>query len=482
MHGVNDRSAREALLDLMVLFPTVFLLIIGASQLSGLGIARWHLPAAMVLTMAAIFTLNRDNPKRATVRVCLIFLAIVTLSVLLAVLFIDDWYDSRTYHGPAALALAGGWSPYLDWSVCAHREEFCFSSQVYLDHYAKAAWYLSAGLYAFTGALDVLKGFNLYLLCLAFIAAYHVIASISALDRKTAGLLAICIAANPVALAQVTSNYIDGLFASYLTIYLLQLLDFAHRADRRALYRALIILPVILNIKLTAVAYVPVLTAAFLVLYIWRHHERWLRPALALGTVGALSIVAVGFNPYVTNLLTRGEPFWPAYSFKSEVSAISRQADPEFMAKNRFSKLAISIFSVEDDGPGRRPAFVLPFTRISPESGVDKRFNGFGPLFSGILLLALLQQGLLWRQWFWTAAVLSIAASVFITSGGWWARLAPQLWLAVALLQLGAFQAQQGNVVAHLTRVVTILNGSERDRRSFSDDHQSRQRLVRDSP
>ena len=79
MHGVNDRSAREALLDLMVLFPTVFLLIIGASQLSGLGIARWHLPAAMVLTMAAIFTLNRDNPKRATVRVCLIFLAIVTL-------------------------------------------------------------------------------------------------------------------------------------------------------------------------------------------------------------------------------------------------------------------------------------------------------------------------------------------------------------------------------------------------------------------
>ena len=150
----------------------------------------------------------------------------------------------------------------------------------------KAAWQLSAGLYATTGALDIFKGFNLYLIYLAFIAAYHVISSISALGPKTAGLLALCIAANPLALAQITSNYVDGLFASYLAIYLLQCLDFAYRSDRHALRRALFILPVILNLKLTAVAYVPPLTLVFLLLYIVRHRQRWLRPVFA----GALDV------------------------------------------------------------------------------------------------------------------------------------------------------------------------------------------------
>ena len=78
-------------------------------------------------------------------------------------------------------------------------------------------------------------------------------------------------------------------------------------------------------------------------------------------------------------------------------------------------------------------------------------------MFSGIILLALLQLGLLWRQRFWMFVVLSITASVFAISGTWWARLVPQLWLAVGLLQLGVFHTQPNRWTLHLSRLVAAL-------------------------
>lgn len=432
----HDKPRHIVLLDLMIVFPTLFLFISGGSQLLSPGVKFWHLPIAVMLAMAATFYMHRDIACRALIYAASIFLSVLALSIYFASLYVDDWYDSRAYHALAALALADGWSPYLDWSVCSALETYCVSTHIYLDHYAKAVWYISAGFYAFFGQLETLKSFNFYMIYLVFVSAYVFARSLSGVSQRLAGTIAVCFSANPVALAQITSGYIDGIFASYLSVYLLQLLDFSYNFRRPAFRRALLILPVLLNIKLSAIAYVPILTLGFIVLYALRQRRSWVRISFALASAGVFSILVIGFNPYVTNILTRGDPFYPAYSIKSGKSAISKQASPDFIAKDRVSKFFISIFSFQDKSSIGIPKLTLPFTRFLPDGGVDKRFGGFGSLFSGIFLIALLQLFLIRRQWFWLGLIASVMVSIFVTPAVWWARLVPQLWFAVVVLQL----------------------------------------------
>ncbi len=355
----------------------------------------------------------------------------------LSVYLIDDFWDSRTYHGPATLYLANGWNPFYDWQCCGHSKLPLLKAEErsLLESYPKAQWIVTATVQAAFGHLEKTHIINLWLLAAVFFSSLHFLKATLSLSTSLRLLAALAIAANPVILCQVFSGYIDGTLAAALNIFLLSGIAFIHSKNRIYLFYSLIYLPLLINTKLTGLVYGTVF-AFFLLAYAWWVDKTFPRQLALLGIGTWLAAVLIfGFNPYVTNSIQYHNPFHIAYSFKSDKNVISGMAAPEFINKNRFEKFLIATFSTRSKADWKKPEWIMPFSSLEFEPSADTRFSGFGPLFSGLLILTALLALFLRHTQAWVM-IAAIMASIFITEAAWWARLAPQFWLVPILIVL----------------------------------------------
>ncbi|HTP25339.1 MAG TPA: hypothetical protein VMK12_06725, partial [Anaeromyxobacteraceae bacterium] len=115
---------------------------------------------------------------------------------------------------------------------------------------------------------------------------------------------------------------------------------------------------------------------------------------------------------------------------------------PGFDDMTRIERVFRSVFSASStDAPDGRARLKLPFTVVGDEAtkfhAPDVRVGGLGPLFGGALMLGVLVLVLAFGAPgtpFALFAAVGIVLTVFITGEGWWARLAPQLWLVPLVL------------------------------------------------
>jgi hypothetical protein len=427
------RPVSGLLRDALLFWPLLNLLVSVAALSVGGAIAAWQLPVTVVAALAAAAA--RPGFSWAnTLLAGLLMAALVVVAAHLSIWMIDQSWDSRAYHGPAVIALREGWNPAYVTHSCDWRADFC--AQLFataIDHYPKAAWYGGAQFYALWGDIDAAKTPNLLMLVLVFLVAHHCVSRWLPGQTACIWLSTFVLAGCPVLLTQLFSGYIDGLMAAALTCQILLLADFLLLQERGSLWRAAVMLPYLANLKLTGLVY-GLLFIALAALYLLVRARHQLLPFFKWQAAAVILALLLGFNPYGTNLRDHGNPFYPAY--QSASSVIDQQAAPWFMAKNRVSQFLIATFSVQNGPLWWEPVLAAPLTHPMHSPSVETRFGAFGPLFSAIILFAALLLPLLRRDIFGVLA-LAVLLSIFITSAAWWARLAPQAWLAVALVPLG---------------------------------------------
>jgi hypothetical protein len=258
--------------------------------------------------------------------------------------------------------------------------------------------------------------------------------------------MATLVAANPVALCQIFTFYVDGQMASLLAC--LAALCFLSVADGNTwvnllLFEAAVL---IIQVKFTGLVYVTIFFAGFIALLAW--HKRPLRKPFYVAVLALeIGTFVFGMNPYVFNIFGNGHPFYPFFGRGDFPKVtLTSTTPPEFLEANRVQNLAASIFSRSYTWPpqsilkapwhvdrGEWTAFEEP----------DVITGGFGPLFPAalVLSLALLAIGV-WQggsaPWTTTAVILLIIGSVLPVSACWWARFAPQVWL-IPLVALAPF-------------------------------------------
>ncbi|MDP8217117.1 MAG: hypothetical protein P9M03_00115 [Candidatus Theseobacter exili] len=281
------------------------------------------------------------------------------------------------------------------------------------------------------------KCLNVLMLFLSFTTSLSFIYKLFNGKRFASFVAAIAIAFNPISAVQIFSGFVDGLLASTFTVYAILLTDYFLFNQKKSLYQAILILPFLINLKFTGLVYSVIFTTLLIAFYIL--YKKNIPKKLILLTIisGLFSLAVIGFNPYVSNVVEKKNPFYPVYQPRSP-NIISKMACPDFISKNRFCKFIISTFSVHDKSEYMKPVLSMPFSTLEPAPGIEARFAGFGPLFSGVFIIALLQLFLL-RDGVFCILVLIIAATIFSTSACWWARLAPQTWLVVGLIELGIY-------------------------------------------
>jgi hypothetical protein len=359
----------------------------------------------------------------------------------------DFSQDGQAYQQPAVIALANGWNPVYDPYLEKYNpfyKQAMAGNELYANHYTKAPWITAAAVYLLTGSVESGKLFNFLYPAAAFLITWNFLLRFGRVPGKAKPVIAALVALNPVALYQLSSYYNDGQLASLLSITLVLAFQYILFGEKKALYFLMLTLPVLSNIKFTGLIYGAVIVglAWLLVFILDRDVQR--RFILAMSATFLITFFIIGFQPYVTNLASKGNPFYPALRIgepgKNLLETVNnRQAPASFMRKDRFQKLFYSLFSRSDSNLTHMPKLKIPFliyhNELAAFNVTDARYGGFGPLFGSILLLVipgavvltLKAKGLI--KWSSFIPVGIILILTFINPEAWWARLSPQLWL-----------------------------------------------------
>ena len=433
---------------ILLAFACSLLLVSSTLFFLGVPISWFHVPVAAA--MAAGFGwwgVNFYFPQeRIRVFGLLIGSAVIAffLFALLSSRIYDISWDGQTYHAEAIAQLANGWNPFFEAprGGPAFSHSGVYASPFYLIFSSKGAWICAAALYKFSGSFESGKAFHLMLILACFLFSFAALSTFRGIKWQWLLILSFLIAFNPVSVCQMFTYYVDGQLSSLLGITVGLLILIYRRPDRFKMALLALVVILTINVKLNGALYVAILTGGYWLFYavVKKAHRTELAAWLMVG--GILGGGFVGFSPYVTQfikkLITTGNPFHPYAGWTSVVGLES----PEIFGNgmDRVSRLAISLFSKSEFLliPFKlKLPFMFSLDELQVFAFPDVRVGGFGPLFSGAIVLSVaILAVLFWkyrRRLLCAAHLLVLMSLIFISalslSESWWARFAPQVWM-----------------------------------------------------
>lgn len=436
----------------------VFLVVALTAFVLALGLAlTWLITlAAAVLTTAglafAFFRFYRRLPAAFFPLLLVVLAAVFAISLAVAGSFDDASWDGQNYHQTAVLKLAKGWNPYYSYLPASpdfNPALYESYSHIWVNHYPKATWFFACNIMLVTDDIECGKAYNLLFIAASFFLCLTLFLALKRVPAWLAVVLALLAAASPVVMYQFLSFYVDGFLGSLILCLFSSAFLILLKRGRLMHWLAFVFLVVlIVNVKFSGIVFALLVAAGLFTGVIIR--ERRLRPVLTAlvfcAAAFVVGIIGVGFHPYITNWIAKGNPLYPLYG-AGAIDIISMQYPQNFRTLENPERFFLSLFSKSGGGyDNRRGNFApselkIPFTVAPDEIGVmyiDTRVGGFGPLMGGIILLSLvlfavnIAIGLKhkrYRELFWSCLLVAwLLLTVFIVPEAWWARYIPHLW------------------------------------------------------
>jgi hypothetical protein len=424
----------------LVVVPWAFL-VLRVSPVTG-----WMVVVALLVTATALAlgAPSLDRLRTVTVGMILVAGSLFVAGIVAHNVYDGSW-DGRTYHADAIIALADGWNPYQDPQPAG----FGYGNTV--RSFPKASWLAAAGIYDLTGSVETGKAIDMLPLGGSFLLVLALLTRLG-VERRVAWAGSALAAANPVWVVQSLSNYVDGQSAALMLAAMAAgLWMVLVERTRVASWSLALSLLLLINLKFSGIYYSGLILMTLTVVLVWqRRWDDFRRFFVAQGIVVVLAMAAIGFNPYVQNLLDFDHPLHPVAG-ADRIDFFTPNSPVNLQGASQAKQLAYGVFGkpsneVEDPAALSWPFNPAHLTSATPYSGSDTRIAGLGPWFSGALVLSI---GL----WIWllrrersdsrkqVLLVGALAALLILSwalhAEGWWARYTPQLWLvpvAVAIL------------------------------------------------
>ena len=422
--------------------------------------------ALLVGAAAAVAAGGAFGRKGLASTVALLALA-YAVTAFVANWIVDISYDGQDYHYTAIWALTHGWSPFyesFDRFVAPGAD-----NEIWATYFPKAHWLFNALQVSAGLSYEAAKTEPMLLAIASGGAVYGVVRRLGG-AAGWAGFAAVVATLNPIVLQELFARMNDAIAAGLYVVFLAFGTLVAVKADRRGLVVCLAALVLALNTKQSAILILAVLSA-WLVVLAWL--QKGTRRAILLGgnifAAALIGLFLVGADPYLRNLVRHGNPVYPLRGAPDIViddefrpPALGDHSDPMRLAMSLAGRTSY-------EGPDYKLPFSVSREEFQLAGDPEVFLAGFGPWFSGVLLLAcaaVASAGLARPGWRSPAAILglsgmAIAISAFIMPENWAVRYVPQLWLVPLLFAAAAFAAPAGPVsraLAALTLAAMIGN------------------------
>jgi hypothetical protein len=447
------------------------LLFSAISLIRGYSISAWQFPVAAVMMLVTQYFAAHELFHTGAKKVFLISSGTLIALILLCLVFANSIYDlsfdGQWYHQETVYRIKTGWNPYhrelpiplihnapdqtAVWCSGPHQPpkqnpngEQWVPSIKYLsiNYFPKGAEIASAAIYALTNRIETGKAINPMLLLASFFLCLSVLYKLDRWDRGKNWLIAFIIGFNPVTIYQLSSYCVDGLMYSVLICMLAIFILIVRDENKYPVFLFGLLIMLAVNIKFTAIIYAGSFCLGF---FCWLALKRkWLlvRKILIAGSISlAVGFVFIGFHPYMTNLIAHNNIFQSLSNTREEIYSIT---PTQIRDKNRFVKFLISQNARTSDQSANDSSLLqtlkMPFTFSKSElmeaNNPETKVAGFGPFFSGALLVSLLLLFIMTLRHFkeddfktglFSAGFLLL--SIFLIPDPWWARFAPQSWL-----------------------------------------------------
>jgi hypothetical protein len=432
----------------------------------GMPISNFYFPIALILSGALTFFMLKIKGIENLFETCLLLLFslsfLYTASFILAANFYDVSWDGQTYHQESVIQLRNGWNPFCE-------KPAKNLSSVWIMHYPKGAEIPQAALFAFFKRVEIAKATNIILIVSSFFLFVSVLLEFKIISELKL-LLVGCVAAfNPIAVCQALTFYIDGQVASLILCLLSLSFLLFQGLDKYRLLLFFFCISLLLNLKFTAFGLVGIVVIGLLIVLYRNNRKADTKKIFVVAGVSSfVAVVMVGFNPYVTNVINNGNPFYPLAG-KGKMDIFSYNCPQQLLNKNRIEKFFISTYAKTEDISGSDyPQLKIPFFFEKDELKVNyhTRIAGFGFWFSGIFSIASILSIFLFLFYFrahrYQLELLSLvfimfALSVFMISEPWWARYIPQVWFFPIAMILFAEETKNRRIQFLSTILLVII-------------------------
>ena len=471
----------NAALLFILMFANV-LIITSALFLINIPISIFHLPISLILATIELKLARNENIKNIILSL-VTFIIIFSVSCLLCGHVYDDSADGNGYHKFAIGLLKNEWNPIYDsQEKIINKLNLDAEENLWVEHYPKATWIYGANVYKLTNNIETAKTFNLMAVFTLFFVITYLINKIYQ-KKLIAIMLAIGACTFPIIWQQIFCLYLDGFIGIILLLLIIYFYLFIKNDQNKEYFlisASLII--IISNIKYTGLFYAGIFCLGYYIYYLInkiknKDYKPLIKTTVLFAIVLLISLLIVGSNSYIKNLINKGNPLYPIVG-KDKVDIITPQQPQLFVNKSPIEKNFYSIFSYTANYATTfnqgTPKLKIPFTSNMnnelPSIAEDTRVGGFGIYFSGIFIISIIviivyiiskiKNKEYEKLIFIGIPFIITVLLMFFFNESWWARYSPQTYFVVlmALFILLTSKIKKSYILATILLLLCSFN------------------------
>ena len=476
INKILNNFYNAALLFILMFANT--LIITSALFLINIPISIFHLPVSLILGVIELKLIRNENIKNIILAL-ITFVIVFSVSCLLCGHVYDDSADGNGYHKFAIGLLKNEWNPIYDsQEKIIKKLNLDAEENLWVEHYPKATWIYGANVYKLTNNIETAKTFNLMAVFTLFFVITYLINKIYQ-KKLIAIMLAIGACTFPIIWQQIFCLYLDGFMGIILLLLIIYFYLFIKNNQNKEYFlisASLII--IISNIKYTGLFYAGIFCLGYYIYYLInkiknKDYKPLIKTTVSFTIVLLISLLIVGSNSYIKNLITKGNPLYPIIG-KDKVDIITPQQPQLFANKSPIEKNFYSIFSYTANYATTfnqgTPKLKIPFTSNMNNELLsiveDTRIGGFGIYFSGIFIISIIviivytiskiKNKEYEKIIFIGIPFVITILLMFFFKESWWARYSPQTYFIV-LMALFILLTSQNKKLYALASVLLLL-------------------------